>query len=171
MEFLKKTARLIRKGLGRLLMSMAGTAGALSLHQLLVFIHQYAQSMGDHIRHIRLTAIDRGMPDLIGQARDLEETLRPLQESSGFDRLFRFAGAIDREIIRKAGDEFTPSLVLDGEGVLYLLAGTLLGILAWLLLSFLVTALTRRVMRRFNRSVDAGNAPRAKKSPPAETGS
>jgi len=143
---------------GTLFAAIVGVGGS----QLQAFVQAYLQRLGGHLdearrmaRELAARASGSGVPDdtpvehvttmLHQRIAELETAIRAIEQANPYMKPIAFFSHMDSEIAAATARNFVPALPLDPPGIVYALAGAVLGWIVWELVKWPVSAaLTER---------------------------
>ncbi|MCU0821432.1 MAG: DUF2937 family protein [Spirochaetes bacterium] len=138
MNPLKSAVNYVADKLDRLMTAVFGTAGGLLLAQFPQFLAQYIQRLGGHIDEAILSAKKYNLPDISQRAEELKAGLYAITDAPQLFKLPKFVIHADWGIAAEAFKNFTPGMTFNEQGLYYLGAGVLIGILIYGILKFLL---------------------------------
>ncbi len=156
MNPLKSAVNYIADKIDRLTTAVFGTAGGLVLAQFPQFLAQYIQRIGGHIDEAMLASKKYNLPDLAARVKDLKAGLYGITGASPLLKLPEFIIHSDWSITAETYKNFTPGMTFNEQGLYYLGAGVLIGILVYGGVKFLL-----------NKGFNALFVEKGKKSKPA----
>ncbi len=131
MNPLKKAVNYIADKIDRLMTAVFGTAGGLLLTQFPQFLAQYIQRLGGHIDEAMLASKKYNLPDLSERVRELKAGLDAITDAQPLFKLPNFIIHSDWSVVTETFKSYTPGMTFTEQGLYYLAAGVLAGILVY----------------------------------------
>ena len=138
MNPLKKAVNYIADKIDRLMTAVFGTAGGLVLAQFPQFLAQYMQRIGGHIDEAILASKKYNLPDLSARVKELQAGFYAITDAAPLLKLPKFIIHSDWSVASETFKNFTPGMTFNEQGLYYLGAGVLIGILIYGAVKFLL---------------------------------
>lgn len=136
---------------GTIFAAIAGVVAS----QFQAFVQAYLQRLGGHLDEARRMARELDARGTAGDAApaeqvtamlqqrigELESATRAIEQANPYLKPFAFFTHMDTDIAAAAGANFVPALPLDAPGIIYALAGAVLGWVVWELVKWPATAI------------------------------